>query len=349
MADRSLLDMHEIPCPLCGNGDHIPCLRTPDWTGWVSGEFQLVRCRNCRHVFLNPAPVDTSLAACYPHDYGPHQRAIEQRATPAQSPGPSVDSNSAAVPVAERQPWYLSPIMRRIPGPRAFYRWVTDTKSVWIPPGSGTGKRGLELGCSSGWFLAQLRDRGWSPVGLDLVAGPLAQARAAGFEVYEGTLDSIPFHAESFDAVFAWMVLEHVPRPRETLCAVHRVLKPRGWFAFSVPNVSCWEPMLFGRHWRGYDLPRHLQHFSSRGLQSLLEDNGFQIESIIHQPSFLYWTSSLGSRLRAIAPRWSLGARLMGEYENNPPLAWSLWLGPWARLNAAIKQSGRITVVTRRR
>ncbi len=339
MANR--LVMHDVPCPLCGSEDETAILTTPDWTGTASGEFRMVRCSECRHLYLDPAPVDASLADCYPDDYGPHQRAVD-------AAGEHPESEMATRSESEKRPWYLSTLIRNIPGPRAYYRWVTDTKSVWLPPGEGAGRRALEIGCSSGWFLAQLRECGWSPVGVDLVEGPLKQARAAGFEVHHGTLDSVMFEAASFDAVFGWMVVEHVPRPRETLQAIHRVLRPGGQFAFSVPNVSSWESSVFGRHWRGYDLPRHLQHFTPRSLTDILSDEGFEVETILHQPSFLYWLGSLGSWVRHRFPRSSLGERLMVTYENSPPLWCYLLLGPLGRFNALLHQSGRLTVVTRR-
>ncbi len=340
MAER--LCMHSVSCPLCGNDDSRPVLQTPDWTGTTVGEFHLVRCRVCRHHYLNPAPQDHSLAACYPDDYGPHQRAVERGPNTPEAVQPTTVNTT-------RQPWYLSAWVRSLPGPRAYYRWVTETKSVWLPPEKGDGKRALEIGCSSGWFLAQLQQQGWSPTGVDLVRGPLAVARDAGFEVYEGTLDTVRFEAASFDAVFAWMVIEHVPRPRETMRTIHDVLKPGGWFAFSVPNVASWESTVFGRHWRGYDLPRHLQHFSPHTLRSVLDEQGFELISIIHQPSFLYWLGSAGSKLRHHVPRATLGETLMTQFENNPPLWCYLTLGPLARLNACLRQSGRLTLVTRRK
>lgn len=347
MTDAATLVMHAVTCPLCDCDESVASVRTPDWTGFVPGEFQLVCCRNCRHVYLNPAPVDASLAACYPEDYGPHQRPLAAAAVPSAPCRTTAESNLPSV--EEARPWYLSPIVRALPGLRAYFHWATDTKSVWIPRGDGNGKQALELGCSSGWFLAQLRDRGWTPVGVDLVSAPLERAREAGFEVHHGTLESVSFDDGRFHAVFAWMVLEHVPRPRETLSQIARVLKPGGWFALSVPNRACWEPVVFGRHWRGYDLPRHLQHFTARRLENLLRDAGFDVIEVMHQPSSLYWTSSFGSWLRRAVPQWSLGERLMTDYESHPPLAFSLCLGPLARLNAALRQSGRITIVTRRR
>jgi SAM-dependent methyltransferase len=226
---------------------------------------------------------------------------------------------------------------------------VTDTKSVWLPPEDGEQRRALELGCASGWFLAQLKERGWQPVGVDLVEQPLSGARAAGFEVHQGTLETVHFETATFDAVFAWMVIEHVPRPRETLQEIHRVLRPGGWFAFSVPNVACWEPYVFGRHWPGYDLPRHLQHFTPKRLHALLMNEGFRVERMIPQPSFYYWLGSLDAALHERFPQSWLSGRIRQAYRNNPPLSWYFALGPLARLNALLRQSGRLTIVTRRR
>ncbi|MCA9075422.1 MAG: class I SAM-dependent methyltransferase [Planctomycetaceae bacterium] len=338
----NILTMHDVPCPLCGSENNTPVFTSPDWTGTAAGDFRLVRCRACQHRYLNPMPVDESLADCYPQDYGPHQRAIGRPATH----GGTGQLNRSQPP---KIPWYLSSWVRSIPGPLAYYRWVTDTKSVWVPSEDGAGRRALELGCSSGWFLAQLRNRGWSPVGVDLVEGPLTKARDAGFEVHHGTLDSVQFDAECFDAVFAWMVIEHVPRPKETLRAIHSVLKPGGHFAFSIPNVASWESRLFGRHWRGYDLPRHPQHFTPRVIRTLLNDEGFEVKAISHQPSFLYWIGSAGSWLRETFPNWSLGATLMEQYENQPPLWSYLLLGPLGSLNALMHQSGRLTIIASRK
>ena len=43
-------------CPLCGETRSTPILRASDLLYRVLGEFSLVRCDACRHVFLNPRP-----------------------------------------------------------------------------------------------------------------------------------------------------------------------------------------------------------------------------------------------------------------------------------------------------
>ena len=61
--------------------------------------------------------------------------------------------------------------------------------------------------------------------------------------------------------------LEHVPRPGGRARERGRLLEPGGLLVIDVPNWWCWQRrVLFGSRWRPLELPRHLQHFSTRAL-----------------------------------------------------------------------------------
>ena len=72
-------------------------------------------------------------------------------------------------------------------------------------------QRALELGCSHGAFLQQLRDCGWECVGIEPAAEVASRAAERGLDVRVGSLESLvatdpqTFAPSSFDAVFAWM------------------------------------------------------------------------------------------------------------------------------------------------
>jgi ubiquinone/menaquinone biosynthesis C-methylase UbiE len=100
---------------------------------------------------------------------------------------------------------------------------------------------GLDLGCGDGLVMQSILERiSHRPrvIGLDIDPNELAQARTRG--IYE-RLDSahgasIPQPDASFDFVFSNSVLEHIPRIRDVLGEVTRVLRPDGRLFFTVPG-----------------------------------------------------------------------------------------------------------------
>lgn len=330
------LEMEEVACPLCGARDFDPVLKAADIHYGTPGEFQTVRCRTCRHVYVNPRPTLRAIGACYPADYGPHQTA---------PPPASAATNPAR---KARVPWYLTPTARRFPGLRRFYYWMADAKTDYVPEVETTTPRGLEVGCATGKFLTVLKARGWNAQGVELAENPAKLAIEQGHTVHIGTLETAAFSDEMFDAVFAWMVIEHLHEPRMTLQEIHRILKPGGWLSFSVPNFACWERKLFGKYWDALQLPIHLQHFTPRTVRQMLEATDFELVEIIHQRNLLNVVASIGNWLRFASPRGRIGPRLRA-FTHNPTMWPQLALAPLAKFLALIRQGGRLTVVARKK
>ena len=310
----------------------------------VPGEFQIVRCLDCHHLYTNPRPTADTVLNCYPSDYGPHSvEAIQPTpAIPVSIAAASTGSNSTAT-----EPWYLSPAARRIPGLRSLYYWLTNDFSNYIPKGLRPGSRILELGCATGTFLLKLRDLGYDVHGVEPVASAASEAKKRGLEVHAGTLESADLPHESFDVVFAWMVMEHLLNPRETLLELRQRLRPDGFLVFSVPNAGCWEPKFFGKKWFAYELPRHLHHYTPRRLTSLLQECGYERIKIIHQRNLLTVVRSFGIVVASWIPKSRLAQRLI-DWTDHPTLWGQLALAPFAIALSGLRQGGRLTVVARK-
>ncbi len=333
------IELEPTDCPLCGADGFRTVLVTRDQLHGVPGEFRVVRCQKCRHLYMNPRPTPNSILDCYPANYGPHA---------GSQSSPACASNDTDSPkLQQKRPWYLRPAFRRIPGLRSLYYWLSDSRSEFLPTPDAEHCQALEIGCAVGRFLERLRDAGWNAQGLEPVDSAAEQARQNGFDVWTGLIEDAEFEQETFDAVFAWMVIEHLPDPAAALSQINGWLRDGGCLSISVPNAACWEPFVFRKFWYVWELPRHLHHFSPARIRLLLEDSGFTDVTIIHQRNLLNVVGSLGLLATRFAPGSRLARRIL-DYPDNPRMWSQLLIAPVAILLAALKQGGRLTIVARK-
>jgi len=90
-------------------------------------------------------------------------------------------------------------------------------------------------------------------------------------EKVRGDATELPFSDESFDAVVAFQVIEHVPRPDavRALAEMRRVLRPGGNGFVTTPNAR-WRLLPGQRPWN----PHHVHEYTSRDLVRLFEEAG---------------------------------------------------------------------------
>ena len=91
----------------------------------------------------------------------------------------------------------------------------------------------LEIGCGRGFLARDLTERGVHIYGTD--ANPHAVENAVTDRVRQMSADSLEFPADSFDAVIAVHVIEHMPDIPAVFAEVARVLKPGGKALFIYP------------------------------------------------------------------------------------------------------------------
>ena len=89
----------------------------------------------------------------------------------------------------------------------------------------------LDVGCGTGLFFKYVVDEAESAVGIDSSGKLLLQAQkhARGWRnvhLVQADADHLPFKEDLFNVVFAFTVLQNMPKPVETLRAIHRVAKP---------------------------------------------------------------------------------------------------------------------------
>lgn len=95
------------------------------------------------------------------------------------------------------------------------------------------GTRVVDVGCGGGEFLALLRERGATPVGVDPAEGMRRVAASAGHEVHPGDAEHLPFAAGSFEVVTAVNALQFASDTTAALAEMTRVLVPGGRIAIA--------------------------------------------------------------------------------------------------------------------
>jgi SAM-dependent methyltransferase len=167
-----------------------------------------------------------------------------------------------------------------------------------------TAGRILDLGCSSGAFLASLPSDKWELYRIEMSQEVADRAKArCGANVFVGDILDAPFTAGTFDVVTCFHVFEHIYNPKEVLTKVSYWLKPGGIFYFLVPNIDSAAAKVFKSYWYALELPRHLFHYSPASLSYLAEATGLKVLSMRTEREVFFEKSSkyvLDSGLRQV-------------------------------------------------
>ena len=121
-------------------------------------------------------------------------------------------------------------------------------------------RRLLDVGTGEGQIARLAEQRGITTIGIDPTHAQIAVAQQRGHTTGYARAGAakLPFSAESFDAVVACLVFEHIEDVDDAIAEVSRVLQPRGRFLFflnhpllQTPN-SGWidDTILEEQYWR---------------------------------------------------------------------------------------------------
>jgi 2-polyprenyl-3-methyl-5-hydroxy-6-metoxy-1,4-benzoquinol methylase len=195
------------------------------------GELRLVRCRGCSMVYATPVEPEFASGKFY---------------------------DRLAVP------FYLSP--DKLESDYAPVRFERELR--WFRRFCSRG-RILDVGCSTGAFLYQLRARygsDYEGLGTDVAGAALDHAASRGVPVVRAPFLEHDFGSGTFDAITFWAVIEHLAEPKRFLAKAATLLRPGGFCFILVPNLRSLAVRLLGAKHR-YLMPAHLNYFSAATLR----------------------------------------------------------------------------------
>lgn len=231
-----------VLCPLCGSSSFAPRV--------LRDGFQYVTCTSCAFVYLNPQLTQQAVRDVY-NDEDVRKFFFEQ----------------LLLPHVERDQ-------------RGEF---TERARVLKSLTPEARPRLLDIGCAAGNFLMRAGEEGFIGEGLELnqlYVDYMAAHRK--IKVQARLLEEMKYPDETFDVVTLWDVLEHLPKPVETLKEVGRVMRRGGILGLTTINHACVNETILKDRWRYYMPPDHLCSFTPALLEMLLKKCGFTIVKIEH-------------------------------------------------------------------
>ena len=270
-------------CPICESAGISRVFKVKDST--ASHEyFEIYHCSNCQVRFTQNAPSESSIGEYYESEnYISH---------------------------SDNAKGLINRLYQRV-------RSISiHQKKKLIERVAGTGKGNLlDVGSGTGYFAATMKKAGWDVKGLE----PDEGARKVAKELHG--LDLLPVQnlfelpANSFDAITLWHVLEHVHHVKKYMATFKKLLTENGKLFIAVPNYTSYDAKSYGSNWAGYDVPRHLYHFTPQTMQWLVKEYGLMLIDIKPMWFDSFYVSLLSSKYKNGKPNW-IGAFWTGLMSN---------------------------------
>lgn len=136
----------------------------------------------------------------------------------------------------------------------------------------------LDVGCSTGQFLAALKGMVGIRVGLELSQDAVSYIRThLDFPAYSELIQTVSITEGPFDLVTSLQTVEHVPNPIDFIRHLGRQLKPGGYVYIELPNLA--DPLISCYQIPGYAdfyfREPHVSYFTKDTLRKAVEAAGF--------------------------------------------------------------------------
>lgn len=147
----------------------------------------------------------------------------------------------------------------------------------------------LDIGCGPGEFGSVFVKSGWDVYGIDASKKLLRVAEKKGLKTrFHDISKRFPFKENTFDAIFAGEIIEHVPDAGFFLDECYRILKRNGLLVLTTPNLLAFSDrwrMLRGKDPKYYSAhlkePGHVRLYTFGSIQKHLRSHNFKIDKVV--------------------------------------------------------------------
>ena len=147
-------------------------------------------------------------------------------------------------------------------------RYMHLKRLTWMRGYLENGTSVLDYGCGSGDFVKYLRSKSIDAYGYEPNYNFCEQDFLTNQEGWTN---------KKYEVIVLWHVLEHIHNPFDLIQSLKKRLNKNGKIFIAIPNFKSFDSKYYGKYWAGYDTPRHLWHFSRKGIGLMAKENNFKI------------------------------------------------------------------------
>ncbi|MGB3182563.1 MAG: class I SAM-dependent methyltransferase [Cyclobacteriaceae bacterium] len=225
--------------------------------------FAISECENCRLRFTNPRPKSDELSKYY--------------------------ESEAYISHSGKSYGLISPIYKLV------RQYAIRNKVGLINKYAHKKARLLDIGCGTGSFLSAAAKNGWEATGVEVnnEARSIAQ-KESNANIYPSIFD-LPAKSK-YEVITMWHVLEHVYNLEDTLKRIKELLITKGVLILALPNSNSADANMYREYWAGYDVPRHLYHFTQPSVKFLSKEYKLKFKEIYPMVFDSYYVSLLSEK-----------------------------------------------------
>lgn len=249
-------------CPLCQSEKINSSISLSDYS-ISKQDFEIWQCTNCSFLFTQNIPSEESAGSYYASDdYISHS-----------------DTQKGMV----NRLYHLA-------------RKIMLNKKYRLIKKINSGKTILDIGCGTGYFLNYMKSKKYSTLGIEVNEN----ARAFGQQNFELNILSPNLLLndkmnDRFKIITLWHVLEHLYNPDIYIQKIKNMLENDGVLILALPNPDSFDASYYKEYWAGYDVPRHLWHFTPKTIDQFVS-RYFNVTKLKRLPFDAFYNSILSEK-----------------------------------------------------
>jgi|TARA_B100001964_G_scaffold39744_1_gene43463 SAM-dependent methyltransferase len=238
--------MSDLKCNICQSINIDNFLIKDNW--------EIVRCGNCKIVFVKSIPSDRVLEDLYDDNFFKDGQKF---------PTEGLDLHS--------NPTYINALKR-----------IERIKEY-----DHCNDRLLDVGCATGIFLKAANASFKYSFGIDISKYATDVAvRELNVNVKCGTILDLNFSQQYFDVITMWDVIEHVKDPSKYIDKISNIIRPGGLMILSTGNIESIMFKIQKKKWHLLIPPKHLFYFSPKTISMLLNNYGLRVLNIANEGQY---------------------------------------------------------------